>query len=250
MTTHTMTDRVVWVTGASRGLGRGMVEALVDAGATVAASARSANDLDALVADLPQRSCRPYPLDVTDEAAVDAAVERIVSELGGLDGAVSCAGVSPAFTRVSDLDVSTWRDVIDINLTGTFLCARAAGRVFVEQGSGSLVTISSVHATQGFECISAYAASKGGVEALTRVLAAEWAPHGVRANVVAPGYYDTDLSHGLLESRWGDRIRERTMLGRTGEAHELAGSVVHLLSDAASYVTGTTLTVDGGWTAW
>ncbi|WP_122817966.1 SDR family NAD(P)-dependent oxidoreductase [Nocardioides pantholopis] len=242
--------KVVWVTGASRGLGRSVATGLVAAGAQVVLSARSAEDLDRLVAELPRDSCSPIALTVDDEPAVDAAVEQIVARHGRLDGLVNGAGISPTFTPAVDVAAADWRQVLGVNLTGTFLCARAAGRQMLAQGSGSVVNVTSVHARQGFERIAAYAASKGGVEALTRVLSLEWATAGVRVNNLAPGYYDTDLSHGLLESRWGDRIRSRTPMGRTGLPHELVGAAVFLLSDAASFVTGSTLTVDGGWSAW
>ena len=117
-------------------------------------------------------------------------------------------------------------------------------------GGGSIVNVSSVHARVGYPRIAAYGASKGAVEALTATLAVEWSQRGVRVNTVAPGYFPTELSAGLLESRWGEDILRRIPMARTGRPGELAGAVSFLLSDASSYVTGATLAVDGGWQAW
>lgn len=120
----------------------------------------------------------------------------------------------------------------------------------LEQGSGSIVNVTSVHAEVGAERIAAYAASKGAITALSRSLAVEWADRGVRVNCLAPGYVPTDLSSGLLDSPRGEGIRARIPMGRTGVPHEVAGAAVFLVSDAAGYTTGSTITTDGGWTAW
>jgi NAD(P)-dependent dehydrogenase (short-subunit alcohol dehydrogenase family) len=134
-----------------------------------------------------------------------------------------------------------------VNLAGTFYCCREAGKVMLEQRSGSIVNVSSVHGSTGFARVAAYAASKCGVEALTRALTVEWADRGVRVNALAPGH--TGLSSGLLDSRRGERIVRGTPLGQVGDATEPGGAAVFLASDASRFVTGTTLTVDGGWTA-
>jgi NAD(P)-dependent dehydrogenase (short-subunit alcohol dehydrogenase family) len=241
--------RVAWVTGAGKGLGRAIATALAEAGATVAVTARSAGDLADLVGELGELDVRPYPGSVSDPATVRAVARAVHADLGSLDGLVNCAGVSPSFARSEQLDEEVWRTVLDVNLTGTFLCCREAGALMLEQGSGSIVNVSSVHGTSGFPRIAAYAASKGGVEALTRTLAVEWAERGVRVNTVAPGYFTTDLSRPLLESRWNERVVGNIPLGRTGHPRELTGAVTFLLSEASTYVTGSTLAVDGGWTA-
>jgi NAD(P)-dependent dehydrogenase (short-subunit alcohol dehydrogenase family) len=241
--------RVAWVTGAGKGLGRAIAVALAEAGATVAVTARSAGDLDELVGELGELDVRAYPGSVSDPETVRAIARAVHADLGSLDGLVNCAGVSPSFTRSEQLDEDTFRTVLDVNLTGTFLCCREAGALMLEQGSGSIVNISSVHGTSGFPRIAAYAASKGGVEALTRTLAVEWADRGVRVNTVAPGYFTTDLSRPLLESRWNERVVGNIPLGRTGNPRELTGAVTFLLGEASTYVTGSTLAVDGGWTA-
>lgn len=250
MNAFDLTGKVIWVTGASRGLGRAMALALVDAGAQLAATARSETNLTSL-ADEARERVSVYPGAVNDSTRMDEIAAQIITDHGRIDGLVNCAGVSPSFERIEKLADETWNDVLDINLTGTFYCSRAAGRVMKENGlTGSIVNISSVHATAGFERIAAYAASKGGIHALTKQMAVEWADDGIRVNAIAPGYFETDLSTGLLRSRYGAKIRNSAPLKRTGDPSEIGPAAIYLLGDGSSFVTGTTLDVDGGWQAW
>lgn len=245
-----LTGRVAWVTGAGKGLGRAMATALAAAGATVAVTSRTAADLESLAKELgADHRVLVLPGSVADGAAVDGMVERVVEAYGRLDVLVNCAGISPTFKRTEQVTDDEWSEVLDVNLDGAFHCCRAAGRRMLEAGSGSIVNISSVHGAAGFPRIAAYAASKGALEALTRVLAVEWADRGVRVNALAPGYFDTDMSSGLVASRWGERILGEIPQARIGTPAELGGAVVYLASDASRYVTGTTLRVDGGWLA-
>jgi NAD(P)-dependent dehydrogenase (short-subunit alcohol dehydrogenase family) len=247
-----LTGKVIWVTGAGKGLGRSMAEALSRAGATVVLSARTGADLDRVAAAIRDEggTAIAQPLDVADPAAVRDAAEQVAKTTDRIDGLVNCAGISPTFVRSEETDDASWAQVLGVNLSGTFHCCREVGRLMLQAGGGSIVNVSSVHARAGAERIAAYAASKGGVEALTRTLAVEWAGRGVRVNTLAPGYFETDLSKPLLESRWAERIVPRIPAGRVGGAAELGGAAVFLMSDAARYMTGATLTVDGGWTAW
>ncbi|MGW6007932.1 SDR family NAD(P)-dependent oxidoreductase [Streptomyces sp. NPDC055210] len=243
--------KTVWVTGAGKGLGRAMAVALSRAGAALAVTARTADDLEQLAAEVSGHGGKTLvvPGSVSDADTVRDTVGRITDWAGRLDAVVNCAGVSPHFTRSERVSDEAWQQVLDVNLAGTFYCCREAGKVMLDQRAGSIVNVSSVHASVGFERIAAYAASKGGVEALTKSLAVEWADRGVRVNTLAPGYFRTDLSSGLLDSSWGERIVGSTPLGRVGETHELGGAAVFLASDASRYMTGSTVTVDGGWTA-
>lgn len=244
-------QKTVWVTGAGKGLGRAIAVALSQAGATIAVTARTVSDLEQLASERAECGGKVLvlPGSVADSVAVRTIVGQIVEQTGRLDAVINCAGISPHFTRSTEVGDDEWRQVLDVNLQGTFSCCREAGKVMLEQRAGSIVNVSSIHASVGFERIAAYAASKGGVEALTKALAVEWADRGVRVNALRPGYFHTDLSAGLLASRWSEQIVRSTPMGRVGSAEELGGAAVFLASDASRFVTGTTLTVDGGWSA-
>ncbi|MEV0686894.1 glucose 1-dehydrogenase [Nocardia sp. NPDC050378] len=247
-----LSGRIAWVTGAGKGLGKSIAAALHAAGATVVLTSRTTADLAEVAASLSaagrgRTSVIAGAVDATGFAA--EAVEQILATHGQLDVLVNCAGISPSFTRSEDVADEDWQRVLRVNLDGAFFCARAAGAVMLSRGRGSIINVTSVHASTGFERIPAYAASKGGLDALTKTLAVEWADRGVRVNSLAPGYFRTDLSSGLLDSRWGQRILDATPTGRFGTPDELGGAAVFLASDASSYVTGTSLNVDGGWLA-
>lgn len=238
----TLVDARVWVTGASRGLGRAIADGFADAGARVAVTARSTEGLaDAGFLVL------AGSVSVGDD--VDRAATTIDETWGGLDVLVNCAGISPSMTRSEDLSVDEWQDVLDVNLTGTFRCSQAASRL-MDSGTGSIVNVSSIHGSVGMPRLAAYSASKGAVDALTRTLAVEWAGRGIRVNAVCPGYFSTDMTAGLRHSEtWSDRITDRVPQGRFGEPGEVVPAVVFLASPLASYITGTCMVVDGGWSA-
>lgn len=247
-----LTGRRAWITGASRGLGRAIALGLLAAGADVAVSARSEDHLRTIVDEAGVEPSRVLlaQVDVKDSAEVEAVVANIAQEFGSLDILVNCAGVSPTLARAEDVADDDWRHVLDVNLTGTFLCARAAAKLMLAGEGGSIVNVSSIHAKAGMARLSAYSASKGGTEALTRTLALEWADRGIRVNSVTPGYFATEMTEGLRgHDRWRKTLLGHIPLQRFGEPDELVPAVLFLLSDAARYITGSTITVDGGWTA-
>jgi NAD(P)-dependent dehydrogenase (short-subunit alcohol dehydrogenase family) len=241
--------KVAWITGASRGLGRAVSEAFAKAGARLAVTARRESDLHTLADELSDHKVLVLPGSVTDSAAVSAIAQDVVAELGGLHVLVNMAGISPSVDRSEDLTDETWREILDVNLSGTFYCCREAGRHMLSAGGGSIINVSSVHGSTGVARMAAYGATKGGVENLTRSLAIEWAPRGVRVNCLAPGYFYTQLTERYLASSAGDRVRASIPMRRPGNPHEVVGAAIYLASDAASYVTGASFHVDGGWTA-
>lgn len=237
----------VWVTGASRGLGRAIAADLCRAGSKVAVTARSTADLDSLRREHPDGEVLCAAGSVTEQKDVDGIREQLHQAWGGLDAVVCCAGMCPSFETADDLDTDTWRAIIDLNLTGTFLAAQSAARLM--DNGGAVVTTSSVHARSGSRRLAAYSASKGGVESLTRALALDWADRDIRVNCMAPGYFRTDMTAGLTDSNHHrSRLLERIPLRSIGDPSQLLEMVRLLVGPGGSYITGSVFTVDGGWT--
>ena len=246
--TFRLDGKVALVTGASRGLGAGIADGLREAGATVVGTSRDPESA-ARVAE--QLGSVPVVMDVTDVSSVQAGVDRVASEFGRLDLLVNNAGLNIP-QGIFDVDEASWDSVIDTNLKGSFFAAQAAARHMVEQSEGGrIINVASQAGVVGIEERSAYGASKGGVALLTKVLAIELAQYGITVNAVAPTFVATELTRSTLEDpEWRERILSRIPLGRVGEIGDVAAAVVYLASPAASMVTGHTLLVDGGWTAW
>ena len=236
------------VTGASRGLGAGIADALREAGATVVGTSREPESAAQVAKRLDSVT---IAMDVTDVASVRAGVDLVASELGRLDILVNNAGLNIP-QGVLDVDEASWDAVLDTNLKGTFFAAQAAARHMVAGGGGGrIINVASQAGIVGIEERSAYGASKGGAVLLTKVLAIELAQYGITVNAVAPTFIATELTRDTLEdSAWRERILSRIPLGRVGEAEDVAAATVYLASPAAAMVTGHTLLVDGGWTAW
>jgi NAD(P)-dependent dehydrogenase (short-subunit alcohol dehydrogenase family) len=240
--------KVALVTGASRGLGAGIADALKEAGATVAGTSRRQDSAERVAERLDSVA---VAMDVSDVAAVRAGVDRVASELGRLDILVNNAGLNIP-QGVFDVDEASWDAVLDTNLKGTFFAAQAAARHMVAGGEGGrIINVASQAGVVGIEERSAYGASKGGAVLLTKVLAIELAQHGITVNAVAPTFIATELTRDTLENpAWRERVLSRIPLGRVGEVEDVAAATVYLASPGAAMVTGHTLLVDGGWTAW
>lgn len=245
--------QIAWVTGGSRGLGRSVAEQLAAAGYSVVITARDPERLErtaaAISAGLPAEvEVVAQPASIRQDQDVAGVAEYIRDRWQRLDVLVCNAGISPVYVPSEALSMSDWDRVIDTNLSGVFRCCRHAVDLMTE--GGSIVNISSIHGQVGAPNLAAYAASKGGVEALTRTLAVEWAPRGIRVNAIAPGYLETDMTAGL---RGNDRHRgellSRIPMNRFGSVDEVAAMVVALCGSEGGYVTGTVMTIDGGWTA-
>lgn len=247
-----LTGRVALVTGAGRGLGRAMAGALAAAGADVVLAARTRPELAAAAEAiaLSGRAVLPVTADVTQPGEVDALVTAALNRFGRIDILVNNAGIN-APQPVLEVSLEEWDRVLDVNLRGAFLVARAVGRHMVEQRYGRVINITSILASIAYHNQAAYAASKGALTQLSKVLAIEWAPYNVTVNCIGPTFFETEYTRPRYQNpERRNFIETRTPLGRWGQPDELAGAVIFLASDAAGFITGQTLFVDGGWLAW
>lgn len=256
MAAFRLDNKVAIVTGAGRGLGRGMAIALAQAGANVAVwdviqegAASVAEEIQTL-----GRQAVAATVDVRDGQQVQEAVTEVVTAFGALHVLVNNAGVTTN-SPFEDLDEADWDHVLGVNLTGIFHCSKWVARHLIQQGDGgSIVNIASMSGLIGNRGgnNSHYCATKGGVIALTRSLAVEWAAHNIRVNAIAPGYSVTPMTDRLKQRdpAFYQELIDRVPLGRFGRDADMGGAVVYLASEASAYVSGHTLVVDGGYTAW
>jgi gluconate 5-dehydrogenase len=242
-----LTGKVCLVTGAGRGIGRGMAEGLAKHGADVVLTGRTRATLEDAAAAIGPRTF-VHVTDVSKEADVVALRDAAIARFGKIDVLVNNAGVDPIFKGIERTSLEEWQHIIDINLTGLFLCCKHIGGAIGP--GGSVINVSSVAGHVGLVRSVPYCASKGGAELLTKALALDWAARGVRVNTLAPGWVDTDLTHELLtHDVHGQRMLSGTPLGRFATPNDMAGGVVFLASDASAFMTGQSLVIDGGWTA-
>ena len=249
MRLFSLEGKVSVVTGASRGIGRAIALGLADAGSNVAVAARTESDLETLVKEIEGlgRKALSVPTDVLDRTAIETLLDRSIDELGGLDVLVNNAGGTRFVAPITTLRPEGWDKVIDLNLNAVFHATQLAAQRMIDRGGGSIIQISSVAGVQGAEGLSFYSAAKAGVRLMTQAVARELASSGVRLNSIAPGWIATDLNANM----WSDEGIRQSMedmipMGRFGRAEEIVGPAVFLASDAASFVTGATLVVDGG----
>lgn len=243
--------RCALVTGSSQGIGNAIANGLAEAGATVVLNGRDTAKLEKALDAIKSAGLTAHAraFDVTDSAAATAAVDAIEQEIGPIDILVNNAGMTRRMPT-EELPDEIWHEIIRTNLDSVFYMSRAAGRHMIGRKRGSIINICSVMSELGRPTIVPYTASKGGVKMMTKGLAADWGKHGIRVNGIGPGYFKTPLNEALIKdqtfSAW---VAGRTPLGRWGELDELIGAAVFLASDAASFVTGHILYVDGGTTA-
>jgi NAD(P)-dependent dehydrogenase (short-subunit alcohol dehydrogenase family) len=246
-----LTGRVAVVVGGTSGIGRAIAHGLAEAGADVVPTSRRMEQVEAAAAEIEERGRRTLRVttDVSDRATLEAALAACVEAFGRVDILVNSAGRTK---RAPTLDFADddWQDILDTNLTGTLRACQVFGRHMKERGYGRIVNIASLSTFVALHEVAAYSASKAAVASLTKSLAVEWAPLGVNVNAIAPGVFRTALNRKLLdETGRGREFLMRTPMRRFGKVEELAGAAVFLSSDAASFVTGEVLVVDGGFLA-
>lgn len=243
--------KIAIVTGASKGIGFGLAQALAASGAKVAITARRKEDVSELADEIKKAGgvARAYALDVRSVEQIRTVFAQIAEDFGRIDILVNNAGLG-AGMLAEDVTEEYWDDMIDVNLKGVFFCCQTAGKYMLEQGSGKIVNVSSQVSVVGIPEGVAYCASKGGVNQLTKVLALEWSSRGVNINAVGPTFIYTPGTAERLETPdFRDNVLARIPAGRIGSIDDVAGAVIYLASPASDLVTGTLLLVDGGWTA-
>jgi len=248
-----LTGRTAIVTGGSIGLGRQMAEGLAEMGANLVLCARRQERCEETAERFRQLGVKVASLscDVKNQTSVQEVVRATLSQFGQIDILINNAGISWG-TPAEELRLEDWNKVIETNLTGTFLCAQAVGKVMIQQRRGKIINVASIAGLGGappeLPAIG-YHASKGGVISFTKDLACKWALHNIQVNAIAPGWFPTHMSNRVLE-RHSDLFLSHIPMHRFGSEHDLKGAAVFLASDASNYVTGHVLVVDGGQSAW
>lgn len=246
-----LNGKVAVVIGGTSGIGKSIALGLADAGADVIASSRRGSEVQAAAQEIRAKGRRSIEMtsDVSDRATLEALLAAVLKELGKVDILVNCAGKTKRAPTL-DFPEEEWNSILDTNLTGTLRCCQVFGRHMIERGYGRIVNIASLSSFVGLFEVAAYAASKAAVASLTKSLAVEWGPKGVLVNAIAPGVFPTPLNAKLLDGTpRGQEFLMRTPLRRYGRTEELAGAAIFLASDAASFVNGEVLVVDGGFLA-
>ncbi|MEE8374332.1 MAG: 3-oxoacyl-ACP reductase family protein [Dehalococcoidia bacterium] len=244
--------KIAIVTGSTKGIGRAIAIGYASEGASVVVCGRSEDLAHGLADELTGqgKAAVAMRLDVADAESVAGVFDQVAEQFGRIDILVNNAGISPIWKRAEDTDKEAWDEIINTNLTGTFLCSQAAGRVMIGQKSGKIINMTSVGGAVALPRLVAYCASKAGIVSLTKVLAAEWARHNILVNAIGPSYVETEFTAGLRgnEAIYED-LKGKNLLKRFAQPEEIVGTAVFLASDESSYITGQTIYVDGGWLA-
>ncbi len=246
-----LSGRMALITGSSRGIGLALAEGLGKAGARIVVNGRTAATVEAARDRLAARGIAAATsiFDATDPSAVQAAVARIEADEGAIDILLNNAGIQHR-APLQDFPHDAFRRVIETNLFSAFYVGQAVARCMIERRRGSIINICSVQSELGRPSIAPYTASKGGLKMLTKGMAVDWGPYGIRVNGLGPGYFKTELNDALVrDEAFTAWLCKRTPLGRWGDVGELTGAAVFLASDASSFVTGHVLYVDGGITS-
>lgn len=245
-------DQVALVTGGTGGLGRYIASGLASAGATVVIADTVLDQADEIVREIETygQCGMAVSMDVTDAGSVQGVTDQLCSKFGRIDILVNSHGVTKRMPSV-DFPEADWDRIIEVNLKGVFLCCQIVGRVMIRQQRGSIINLASIGGLVGLPTSLAYCASKGGVIQVTRTLGVEWAPMGVRVNAIAPSSFNTPMVRRVLdaEPEYRQRVVSKIPIGRIAEPESIVGAVLFLASGASDMVTGTTLPVDGGYTA-
>ena len=247
-------NKVAIITGASKGIGKGIAERYAEEGAAVVLASRSMDLLSSIAEDIRKKGGRALavPVDVTSPESVQAVVDKTVDEYGRLDVMVNNAGISMA-NPSEDLAPADWERALKTDLFGVFFgCQSAAKQMLAQKDGGCIINITSIYGLVAAPMRAAYCSSKAGANMLTKVLASEWAQKNIRVNAIAPGYVRTELVQGIIDKGMLPlgAIEKRTPQGRIGEVEDIVGLAVFLAGDESSYMTGSIVTIDGGWTAY
>ena len=243
-----LSGKTAVVTGGSKGLGEQAAHALAEAGADVALVSRTRADLDAVAADICAATGRRavgFVADVTRDADIRAMVAAVMAEFGQIDVLINNAGIGGT-TPVRDLDEAEWDRFMDLNLKGPVLCSKHVGAEMARRKQGNIINVSSLFSKIVARYMAAYGATKAALVSFTRTLALEWARDNIRVNALCPGYFDTPMNHDFWDTKGGKGIISRIPMQRVGDPKEIKPAVVFLASDANTFMTGTTLFVDGG----